>query len=76
MRTQEELIKIVKNLDVGYVHLQFTDILGVMKNVSIWFKDEKFLISLKRFLVIRVPFLQHDFPGRYCCTRSHCFPGS
>ncbi len=35
MTKKEELLKKVKELEVEFIHLQFTDILGVMKNVSI-----------------------------------------
>ncbi|SMP52132.1 type I glutamate--ammonia ligase [Anoxynatronum buryatiense] len=35
MSQKEALLKKVKELEVGFIHLQFTDIMGVMKNVSI-----------------------------------------
>lgn len=33
--SREEILKKAKELDVEFIHLQFTDIMGVMKNVSI-----------------------------------------
>ncbi|MBA1335330.1 MAG: Glutamine synthetase type I [Firmicutes bacterium] len=33
--SKEDILKRAKELDVQFIHLQFTDILGVMKNVSI-----------------------------------------
>lgn len=35
MNQREALLEKVKELDVGFIHLQFTDIIGVMKNMSI-----------------------------------------
>ncbi len=35
MTNKEELLRQVSELEVEFIHLQFTDILGVMKNVSI-----------------------------------------
>ncbi|TCO69058.1 type I glutamate--ammonia ligase [Marinisporobacter balticus] len=33
--SKEEIVKKVKELELEFIHLQFTDILGVMKNISI-----------------------------------------
>jgi glutamine synthetase len=33
--SKEELLRKVEDLDIEFIHLQFTDIMGVMKNVSI-----------------------------------------
>ena len=33
--TKEEIIKLVEQERVNFIHLQFTDILGMMKNISI-----------------------------------------
>jgi glutamine synthetase len=32
---KEELLNKIEELDIEFIHLQFTDIMGVMKNVSI-----------------------------------------
>lgn len=33
--TKEDILKKAEELDIGFVHLQFTDILGIVKNVAI-----------------------------------------